>query len=274
MESAKYSKRIKLNSKMKKLKICFSIATLFIICFKPVYSQEMSKEKAFFYEVKINRQIGCDTINNHWYEMYVMIFKSPKLPNGIDLVKREEKTFDYNQYKFDEAQSTLDNIDRSYKYVKPIVKTKVEKINFLDQFISKGTGELDEYDAESHTFPFKKCSWDVYLSMGSLLPFSIPISNFINLKDINNAFEIDSVQAKKFIESRKGSKGKIDRQVYLRVTYSVLDRKSPEKNSTYFAYCYSIEIFGDKRFSQKLGVIYPSVDYYDKVNGIKYKDEK
>jgi len=228
------------------------IALLFVSSFQQFYAQEISREKEFFYFVKIHSS------------------------NIDEYIIDYAKTFDaynYNKSKSDEFEK-----NNYINKIRNIITRGVDKVDFNEKFVVKGTGVLGEYNFNETYFPISSWSFDIdrYFEDASGLGkyFKIPTNCAINLGDFNGLIKMSVNAANNFIKKRKYSQGNIDRNIYLKVTYSIVDNKIPNTNNVYYfySYVYSIEIYNDNLFTNKIGVLYPTKDYADKVHGIEIKE--
>ena len=226
--------------------------TLLILSFSlQTYSQNLSNEKAFFYLLKIYDKNVDDFINSYGF------------------------TFDKTDYNYSKSDEFARNTYRSK--IRTRINDGINSISFNDKFTLYGTAELGEYNFDISFFPVKSWSWDLKLFFDSdnhnNFSFNIPSTNFINLKDFDGSLNMTNADANNFIKSRKKPDGEINRTVYLKITYSILNKTTNLRCSYCFlAYCYSIEFFSDMNCTKRIGSISPKIDYYDKVNGIIMKD--
>jgi hypothetical protein len=171
----------------------------------PQYALPMSREKAFFYHVKFQ---GYDDSFIDYYGF----------------------TFDSQNYN----NSKSDEFERS-KYrdkIRNLIKEGVSKLAFNDKFTATGSGEIGEYDFNASAFPIKSWSWkdNLYVENSAhnqrfLYYFSTSnMYTIINLGDFEAKVRRTNDAANNFIKTRKASNGAIDRSVYLKVTYSLLDK--------------------------------------------------
>lgn len=217
-------------------------------------AQRISKDQIFYYYLKVwNINIEDEGIVNSY---------------GLNCDE-----INYNLSNSDEFNRT-----KYRSAIKNIIKTGINNIDFTNKFTLEGTAEIGEYNFEENFFPIK--SW--YFSDGwwyreqrnSGTSYEIVLALAVNIGDFNATIKMNADAAYKFIQSRKNNNGKIDRHVFLKVTYSILDKVNPAyKDKYYFStYIYSIDIYSDKALSKKLTTIHPKTEYFDKVHGIKVKD--
>lgn len=156
----------------------------------------------------------------------------------------------------------------------------IKNVDFTKKYSITSTGRLSPYDFESGGF--KMSSWDWKNShrffSGPNNPIGLhhrfTLGDIYNIGYFNARVSMHSEDANAFVKSRKLGNGEVDRTVYLRATYSVMNKKIPSKNNVfkYKVYFYSIEVFADADLTDKLATLEPTVDFYDKVNGVAKKD--
>lgn len=223
------------------------------------YSQELTPEKAFFYFLKI---YGPSDGN---YDNYIVNYGSL-----------------FDKINFDNSKSDEFERGKYISKVRNILITGVRGINFKDRYIVYGVGAFGEYNFDNKYFPINAWDWNISRSFPDDIGgasngdyfYNFKNRNFINLWAFNTVINMDSEKANLFIKSRKNIEGKIDRKVYLKVSFSVIDKYTPTSNNSYsfFSYCHAIEIYSDPEMKNKISVLKPLFNYYDPIKGIKFMD--
>lgn len=217
----------------------------------PLVAQELSREGAYFY---LLRFLGVD--DNCIIEYGV--------------------TFDANNY-----WNSKDEFERN-KYrakIKNVLAKGVSGADFTKKFTVVGRGVLGEYNFDNKSFPMASWSFDVNLYFngegGAQRYFRSRTGDSINLNDFNASVRMDADAASTFVKMRKQSNGSVDRTVYLRKTYSLLDKQLPKSSNNEFnfgSYAYSIEVFEDNQFTRRMDLLLPATEYADKIHGIERLD--
>lgn len=230
-----------------KSKLVFSllITTIYIGSYNFTFGQELNPQKAFFYYVKLY----YENFNYPW-AYYAMSFDE----------------FNYNNSKNDEFEQK-----RYGDEITAILKDGVLNTHFIDKFTLNESATFGDYNFDAGYFPIKEWSYSQDWWFGSEGTNGISISlSFFNIKDFNAIIRMNSTDANNLIKSKKSANGEVNRKVTAQFTYSIANRKCNQSNKySLTAYIHSISFYNDGKL---LSTIYPEVDYYDKINGIKFKD--
>jgi hypothetical protein len=146
------------------------------------------------------------------------------------------KAFDENNYR----KAMADEFERT-KYKEGLrarVESGLSRADFNRRFSLVESATLGEYVFERHSFPMVLSSGDTTGVNGYNFDWVLPMS------------EID---ANAFVKKRSGSYRGVDRRIYLRITYSIVNQKPPWSGFLYFFH--SIEAFADEGITQRLGAI-------------------
>ena len=131
-------------------------------------------------------------------------------------------TYNYNNSKLDEFEKSKYN-----NKIKGILTKGINDINFEENFLVTGTGVLGEYDFAKSYFPIKSWSFDVnwyFDSDGGLSKsFNIYTKDAINIGEFDASIRMNQDAANDFIKKRKKYDGTIDRNIYLKVSYSIIN---------------------------------------------------
>ena len=237
-----------------------------------VKSQTISKEQAFFYFVKIyNYSVTTPVKSGGGYSQC-----------GDDLFTHYAYIFDNYNY----LQSRNDEF-KKHEFINSTTakfKAALANVNFERKFTVSCQGSFGEYSFENSSFPIKFTENEYRI--GYRIPFykddcfmEINVGEICNLAEFkwNLAYPMDKAQS--FISRRKYSNGQINRTIYFKLTYSIVNQTSFSANyatnlngSNIIIYLYSIDIFGDQNLTEKLGTLLPTMDYEDKIHGIKNKN--
>lgn len=198
---------------------------------------------------------------------------------SVNNIPIESKTniyaINFDKYNYD--QSIKDEFEKN-SYAKNInrkITEEVTKLDFNEKFELTVSGTFGEYSFYENSFP-------VYFSTHEkwLLPDNgvagtcedISLGEAINIKDFVLKLNMREDVAKQFIKKRKDLQGKINRNISIKIIYSIVNKKVyMTKYSSYLTpYYHYIEIY-DLDCNQ---LIYPKIDYYDKIHGVKMKEGK
>lgn len=201
---------------------------------------------------------------------------------GDDLLTHYVYIFDNYNY----LQSRNDEFKKREYTNSATAKFKAElaKVNFEKKFTVSCQGSFGEYSFATSSFPINFT--ENQYKIGYRIPFyeddcfmTINVGGITNLDEFKWNLSYPADKAQSFISNRKSSNGQIDRTIYFKLTYSIVDQTSSSANyatnlngSNLIIYLYSIDIFGDKGGVQKLGTLLPTIDYEDKIHGIKVKN--
>lgn len=237
---------------MKRIINQFILCLIWILLFEgTIGAQELSKEKSFFYWIKMM----------NWTPEFSSIIYGPTFDKNNYLSSKSDE-FEKNKYK-----SKILNI----------ISDGINNINFAEKFTINGEGEVGEYNFDENYFPIKYWSFEkswLFRSEQNSYFHYVDSRSTINLNEFIGIVKMSADQANAFIKSRKSPDGIVDRKIYLRATYSILDKpiiiSSNRDIST--SYFYVIDIYSDEAFTHKISSIIPRRDYFDKVHGILLKD--
>jgi hypothetical protein len=189
----------------------------------------MTPEKAFYYGVAIRGE----------YDGYVDSYG---------------KRFDASNYE----RAIADEFERSRyrERIRTRIADEVKKIDFSEKFSITFQARLGEYSFGSHSFPF-----EFFPDTGAYFQ----VWQAVNGNDFNWSVPMPETDASAFVKSRSTDAGVVDRNVIVRITYSVVkkpDREEIDAGWTKWAahrsggaFIYSIEIFGDESLTRKLSEI-------------------
>ena len=226
-----------------------------------VKSQTISKEQAFFYFVKIyNYSVTTHVQSGGGYSQC-----------GDDLLTHYAYVFDNYNY----IQSRNDEFKR-HEYTNSITakfNAELAKVNFEKKFTVSCQGSLGEYSFENSSFPINFTENEY--KIGYRIPFykddcfmEINIGDIINLADFKWDLAFPKEKAQSFISKRKYSNGQINRTIFFKLTYSILNKTSYKANyaanlngSNIVIYVYSIDIYEDEGLNVKLGTTNATTSY-------------
>ena len=236
------------------------------------YSQEITAGQAFFYYMKLyehtpeDKTITCGS------------FEGKKISH-LEFYCKTFDTNNYNKNKNDEF-----SFQNYLTTMRSKLLTGISKVDYSKKFIANTSyAKLNDYSFDDKAFP-------IYVEERKLAStqtgkgFGLSIGNVINWFDIFLLWSISPDEGNNLIKRRKDQYGNINREVFLKVTYSIVNRKigyfDPMEQfydcgfgqRKFYVYVYTIEIFDDKARTIKLGQITPKTDYYDKINGVKLKE--
>jgi hypothetical protein len=205
---------------------------------------ELSRERAYFYLLKM---LGVSDV----------------------CIDEYGATFDAYAY-----QHSSDEFERNgYRTsIRNLLAAGVASVDFRAKFTLAGRAFLGEYDFEHRRFPLHFYAFDVdqYFESPNGLQrfFEIGTRDAINLPDFSPAVRMDPEAASRFVKTRKQADGSVDRVVYFRTTYSVLDRSPNAANGgnrgqynnrfIFASYWYSIEVFDDSSLTRRLDLLIPA----------------
>jgi len=155
---------------------------------------------------------------------------------SYDNVDAYGKTFDNVNYQ----RAMADEFERGRyrERLQAKIADEVKKVDFGRRFTSTAYATLGEYSFESHSFPLL---WTPRGLTG------------VNESQFSSSLPISESDANAFVKSRSASRGSVDRRIVLRVTYSIVNDKTPWNG--FFFFFQSIEAFGDEKLTWKIGVI-------------------
>lgn len=240
---------------------CLKATIIFVFSGTNCSSQKLSMEKALYYRLKISKAPPENYIDIYGHNC-----------DNSNYIKNRSDEFTRMQYR----NSIKDKISKG-----------IQSVKFGEKFVSNGWANLGEYDFELGYFPITEWRFNEFgaefrqiKNSTSSIVVSVSCSSFINELEFNKILQMTQNTAKDFVQFRKSSNGRINRSVYLRATFSILDKVGyyhyndylNTEELSYVAYIYSIDIFDDEWRTKKLTTLYPKRDYYDKVHGILLKD--
>lgn len=144
---------------------------------------------------------------------------------------------------------------------------KIQKVNFLEHFLTSGKCTFEEYNFDSKSFPinFLKPQLNYYSDCD--------LSDPVNLVDFDFNLYLEEYKAKELISKLKDYQGNIKRQLYYKMNYTITKRKGYVRDISstgdLIPYIYHIDFFEDANMTQKIATIKPMKDYHDKINCIK-----
>lgn len=236
---------------MRTVTFYIAAALLFGNSLAPLSAQEISRQEQFFYIVKLYGPGGRSSDVS--IASYGVTFDAANYRNSRDEFSRA-------QYR---------------RRIAAVIDAGVEAIDFTERFTVTGRGTLGEYDFARQAFPITSWNFDIKRSFdrpGDIgYWFELATSSAINLRDFHGSIAMTDVAAEAFVGRRRTSTGAIDRTVYLRTTYSILNRTSRTPSNSYYfrSYIHSIEVFEDNLLTRRLAIIRPAIEYEDKVHGIQ-----
>lgn len=231
--------------------------------------RQIVPKKAFFFFMKVyDLDLGDKT------------YKYPNQASrcGSNYLSYYANVFDSYNYK--QARNDEFALNSYAKGLNQIVRSGIEAVDFNEIFALPTNAQIGQYSFSKQSFPIKinlKKRIRIYSDDCFL---KIKIEYAVNSNSFDWELKMAEEQAKAFIQGRKDSRGNVDRKIFLRLKYSILDKKGdpPSIGSgnaigrNFIIYIHSIDVFGDNRYSKKIASLEPEIDYYDKVHGIKIKD--
>lgn len=202
----------------------------------------MSPERAFYYFVAMN---GFDQVY-------------PAM-TGSEIIRKYGETFDGENYK--RAMADEFERDRYWKRIATKVADEVRKIDFDEKFTFAGWATLGEYSFKSHSFPIVAFPSHTIKSSGLDVTAFTP-ALVVNGNDFNWSLPMSETEASAFVKSRSTG-GAINRNILVRVTYSIADTKGEPLSYEYGimwrprlnSFIYSAEVFNDSSLTKRLGIL-------------------
>jgi hypothetical protein len=244
------------------MKSVLTFLTVFLSFF--AHGQEMSKEEALLYFLKTSGRKPVDQMTEShtkkWLQEYLETLRA----------------YDWQQARNDEFQR-----QRLANEVNNYLLDKMSSLDYSKKFTIVSKVMIGEYSFEKSSFPFSIQDWypEIYSGEENFTlvdPFRVNIGYIINSSDLMKELKMISDRASSFLSSRKDAHGNVDRTVYLKFYYSIVNQPFKNRYASSVAgkdlgiYVYSIQIFSSPGGSgEKLGEILPSVDWYDKINGVR-----
>ena len=270
------------------LKYFAIMALLLGINFQQSYAQPIEREQAFFVFMKVY-DLTPSTPTEVSKRRGSLPQESPRISKskgGYQLFKDHGENFlEYYLYVFDPynfEQKRNDEFERNKYAAKMNAKILkgINDVRFEKKYTISGRADIGEYSGSENSFPIRfdpHAAFALPFYSENLLECYCEILNYANF---NMALKMSEAQAKTFIAKRKNPNGAIDRRVSLNLTYSVVNKKTANPTNSasniigsgILIYVYSIDILDYEGATKKLGTLYPDLDYYDKVHGIKIKD--
>ncbi len=264
------------------------IVLLFVSSFQQIYAQAIGKEEAFFTFMKVYN-LTPSTPTDVSMRNGSLSQESPRISQsngGFQLFKDKGKNFlEYYLYVFDPynfEQKRNDEFERDNyaRIMNAKILKGIEKVNFEKKYSISCRAEIGEYSSGNNSFPIyfnPEANFALTFYSENLLECYCKIVNYDNF---NMILKMSAAQAKTIIARRKNQGGSINRSVYLNLTYSVVNKKTNNPTNSasniigsgILIYVYSIDILDYQGATKKLGTLYPNIDYYDKVHGVKIKD--
>ncbi len=257
-----------------KTKPSILIIIFFILCNLYSYnvqSQKISKEQAFFYFAKIyNYSVTTPVKSGGGYSQC-----------GDDLLTHYAYIFD----NFNYMQSRNDEF-KKHEYTKSITakfNTGIASVNFEKKFTVSCQGSFGEYSFENSSFPIKFTENEYRIVYR--IPFykddcfmEINVGEIKNISNFNWVLAYPVDKARNFIANRKYSDGQINRTIYFKLTYSIVNQTSFSANymtnlngSNIIINLHSIDVYNDENLTDKLGTINSTNSKSDDTNKSTYK---
>lgn len=183
----------------------------------------------------------------------VFLYNAVIFGAGVNLAQPYAIQFDTANYK----QAMANEFSRA-QYLERMqakVQEEVKKVDFSRKFTIMGQSTLGEYSFASHSFPVFGAG---YLLLRNIEVFSV--QNSVNKADFIWTLPMSEIEAKAFVKSRTGAGGRIDRSVFTRTIYSILDQKGRTAGvggapATFIPFIHSVEVFSDAGLTRKLGTL-------------------
>ncbi len=216
--------------------------------------QEAVAKKAFIYYLKVYGHDPHDLLNADFARF-----------NGLDQYwKLYANYFDsqnYNSIKGNEFEVKKYENQICDRLFTDIAKTTFTEKMILRSFV--GNISLGEYSFNEHCFPINHNSeWVTYLLYKSYL--LLKIGAIDNYENIEWKLKMNETEAGSFLKRRKDSTGYINRDVYFKITLSILSKRMTDKESwfgtnqiDFWAHIYTIDVYSDISCTQKIGTITP-----------------
>jgi Domain of unknown function (DUF4852)/Bacterial SH3 domain len=179
----------------------------------------ISDEKAFY------RGVAIDGIVND---------------SAVDYYGRVFDTMNYQRAMADEFER-----NRYRARIRALIANEVKKVDFNEKFTFSQVVKLGDYSFGSHTFPF--VSFPGYANS----VFTIRAS--VNAIDFDWSVPVSETDANAFVKSRSNGTGSVNRNVIIRITYSLVN--SPEQRKVGGFFIYKFEIFSDDAMTKRLSVV-------------------
>lgn len=224
----------------------------------------MSPKDAFYFYLKINNISPNDRVYYNyqtyfpWVNIYAAQINNDTYKQNIDDEFKKNK---YLSNMYSEMQNGINNID------------------FNKLYYALGTVELEEYNFGCSCFPVKSFRNDDLIKIIRVGEFdviyntiaTIYLRYFLNRTDLDFSVKMKSLDAEKFIDSRKDSRGNINRKIKVKFLYNVVNKPIPGDKNLFplDIYVHKMEFYTDNIL---LSTTVPRTNYYDKVNFIKIKD--
>lgn len=183
----------------------------------------------------------------------VFLYNAVIFGSGVNLTKPYAIQFDTANYK--EAMANEFSRAQYLERMQAKLQEELKKVDFSRKFTITGQSALGEYSFVSHSFP-------VFGAGGVLLRnievFSV--QNAVNKGDFIWALPMSEIEAKAFVSRRTVAGGRIDRTIFTKTIYSILDQKGRAAGvggapATFVPFIYSVEVYSDASLTKRLGVI-------------------
>ena len=202
---------------------------------------------------------------------YIAIYGVPD-----NVVDRYASYFDASNYK----RAMADEFERGrYRTaMQAKIADQVRRLDFNDKFTlvgsatNRGYTSLGEYSFENHSFPINNIPTTGFCidagrtffgnCTGTVLHVDVfRLEDAVNATDFTWSLPMPETEASAFVRNRTAGSGGVDRNVTVRITYSVVNMKGKAEDSvhgqaaSFKPVIYSVEVFADARLTRKLGVI-------------------
>jgi hypothetical protein len=230
----------------------------------------MTSQKAFLYFLKVYGLYPEDKISNErtiYLNKFDMSHDNWTFLYVSGLKEQEYKMVKNNEFKIRKLyDTTLQELsDAQYKF------NQNNKI-FKEKFVQVLPATLGEYNFSLNSFPLKFNNYFNLIRISSAVreDFQLRIEQIVNANEFNYQLPMSQNQADEFINRRQVNT-RIDRTVWIKMTYSIVNSKL--NRTTSYAplkgYVYSYEIFDDQNLSKKIGTLLPRNDWDDPENEVK-----
>jgi antitoxin component YwqK of YwqJK toxin-antitoxin module len=220
----------------------------------------IDNKKVYLYYIKVNHSSN----NNDLFLKYLKLFKKDE----------------YNLYKNDEFSYSKFINDSKTEYL-----TAINNLDFNTKFTLTNNIQIGEYNFGKNSFPLDNDIPKYFGNLNTIYNPAWPLKDVrvavFNSQHLDMELKMIESKANAFIQSRKSSNGIINRNVSIKIEYSIMNngsiRDGKEKidwayshETTYLGiYIYKITLLDGQNI---LHTIFPDEDYYDKVNGYKLKE--
>ena len=242
------------------LKTKFIVSFLLILSLHSIAQQNTIDDKTVFLAYVSHFQYDENT-----FKKYIQLFKQNE----------------YNLYKNDEFQ-----YPKFYEKTKTEYLNGIANLNYHTTYVRSKYVDLGAYNFTAQSFPLNMAFENVLNEdrndfFGNLYdlnpyPWSLPgiRADIFNQRKLDLALKMQEAKANLFIQNRKTANGQVNRKVLCKAEYSLMTKPISffELSIYHLArltiYIHKIQIYDGNTL---LNTIYPSEDYYDKINGYKLK---